>query len=132
MSVPVPLLRLRAAVDERGACGYLLTVSDDGSPHAVHTPLRWEEATLVADVGKRTAANAAARPSVSLLFPVRGEGDYSLIVDGTAAVASSDGEQRVRITPTRAVLHRPAVVTDSSSSCTADCIPLLPASTKRP
>ena len=132
MSVPVPLLRLRAAVEERGASGYLLTVCEDGSPHAVHTPLRWEGESLVADVGKRSAANAAARPSVSLLFPVRAEGDYSLIVDGTATVASSDGGQRVRVTPTRAVLHRSAVVSDPSSPCTADCVPLLPASSKQP
>ena len=132
MSVPVPLSGLRAAVEERGASGYLLTVSDDASPHAVHTPVRWEDDVIVTDVGKRSAANAAARPSVSLLFPVRDEGDYSLIVDGTAAVASSDGGQRVRITPTRAVLHRPAVVPDPSSSCTADCVPLLPATSKRP
>ena len=39
MSIPVPLLRLRAAMEERGAAGYLLTVSDDGVPHAVHVPV---------------------------------------------------------------------------------------------
>ena len=132
MSVPVPLLRLRAAVEERGVSGYLLTVSDDGSPHAVHAPVRWEGDVIVLDVGRRSAANAGARSSVSLLFPVRAEGDYSLIVDGTAAVASGDGGQRVRVMPTRAVLHRPAVVSDPSSSCTADCVPLLPAGSKLP
>jgi hypothetical protein len=132
MSVPVPLQRLRAAVEERGASGYLLTVCDDGSPHAVHAPVHWEGDAIVVDVGKRSAANATARSSVSLLFPVRAEGDYSLIVDGTAAPASSDGDQRVRVTPTRAVLHRPAVVPDPSSSCTADCVPLLPATPKLP
>ena len=132
MSVPIPMLRLRAAVEERGTSGYLITVCDDGSPHAVHAPVRWDDDVLVADVGKRSAANATARPSVSLLFPVRSEGDYSLIVDGTAAVASSDGGHRVRVTPTRAVLHRSPVVSDPSSVCTADCVPLLPATSKRP
>jgi hypothetical protein len=132
MSIPVPLLRLRAAIEERGASGYLLTVCDDASPHAVHAPVRWEGEVIVADVGKRSAANAVARPSVSLLFPVRDDGDYSLIVDGTAAVTPDDGGQRVRVTPTRAVLHRPAIVSDPSSSCTADCVPLLPATSKRP
>ena len=130
MSVPVPLLGLRAAVEERGPSAYLLTVSDDGTPHAVHAPVRWEDETIVVDVGKRSAANAAARPSVSLLFAVRAEGDYSLIADGTAVVASSDGGRHVRVTPTRAVLHRPAVVSDPSSSCSADCVPLLPATSK--
>src|ERR1043166_466237 len=132
MSVPIPLLRLRAAIEERGASGYLLTVCDDGSPHAVHAPVRWEADAIVADVGKRSAANAAARPSVSLLFPVRAESDYSLIVDGTAAVTPGDGDQRVRVVPTRAVLHRPAVAPDPSSSCTADCVPLLAPTSKRP
>ena len=130
MSVPVPLLRLRAAIEERGASGYLLTVSDDASPHAVHAPVRWDGDVIVADVGKRSAANAVARPAVSLLFPVRGEGDYSLIVDGTAVVATGDGGGRVCITPTRAVLHRPAVVPDPESPCAADCVPLLPVSSK--
>lgn len=132
MSVPVPLQRLRAAVEERGTSGYLLTVSEDGSPHAVHAPVHWEDDVIVAEVGKRSAANAGARPSVSLLFPVRAEGDYSLIVDGTAAVGSDESRRTVRITPTHAVLHRPAVAPDPSSSCAADCVPLLPATSKRP
>jgi hypothetical protein len=131
MSIPVPLQRLRAAVDERVASAYLLTVGDDGSPHAVHAPVRWEGDVIVADVGRRSAANATARPSVSLLFPVRTDGDYSLIVDGTAAVASREGGHRVRIAPVRAVLHRPAAVPDPTSSCAADCVPLLPSTRER-
>jgi len=131
MSVPVPLQRLRSAVDERGPSGYVLTVCEDGSPHAVHAPVRWDGDVIVAEVGRRSAANAAARPSVSLLFPVRNAGDYSLIVDGTAVVASSEDGHRLRVAPTRAVLHRPAAAPDTSSSCTADCVPLLPPSPKR-
>lgn len=130
MSVPVSLLHLRAAVEERGASGYLLTVCDDGSPHAVHVPLLWEDDVMVADVGRRSAANVAARPAVALLFPVRAEGDYSLIVDGTAAVVASDRGPRVRVTPTRAVLHRPAVAAEPAASCSADCVPLLPVTAK--
>jgi hypothetical protein len=127
MSILVPLQRLQSAIAERGLSAYLLTVSADGTPHAVHTPLRWEGEVLVADVGKRSAANAGARPSVSLLFPVRSDGDYSLIVDGTATVTPGESWQRVGITPTKAVLHRPAVAVDPTSSCGADCVPLLPA-----
>jgi len=131
MSIPVPLDRLRAAVEERGARAYLLTVSDDASPHAVHVSIGWEGDVLVADVGRRSAANAAARPSVSLLFPLRTDGEYSLIVDGTGTVARNDGIQRIRVTPTRAVLHRPAAAPDPTSSCTADCVPLLPGPRER-
>ena len=126
MSIPVPLQRLRAALDERGPTAYLLTVSDDEGPHAVHVPVRWDGDVLIADVGKRTAANVLARPSVSLLHPVRSEGDYSLIVDGTAAVATHEDGHRLRITPTKAVLHRPAAAPDPASTCVADCVPLLP------
>ena len=87
MSIPVPLDTLRAALRERGGSAYLLTVADDARPHAVHVPVGWEDDVLAVDVGKRSAANAAARPSVSLLYPVASDGDYSLIVDGTAVVA---------------------------------------------
>lgn len=126
MSIPVPLERLRAALEERGGNAYLLTVSDDARPHAVDGPVAWEGDRLAADVGKRSAANAAARPGVSLLYPVRADGDYSLIVDGTAAVEEREGGHRLLITPTKAVLHRPAAAPDPSSPCGADCVPLLP------
>jgi len=127
MSIPVPLERLRAALEERGPRAYLLTVSDDGRPHAVHCPAGWEGDGVRVTVGRRSAANAAARPAVSLLYPLRTDGDYSLIVDGTAVV---EGEDRLRITPTRAVLHRAAAASDQTSACGADCVPLLPETTK--
>jgi hypothetical protein len=125
MSILIPLDRLRAALEERDGLAYVLTVSDDGRPHVVHGAIRWEGDTLAADVGGRSAANAAARPSVSLLCPVRSDGDYSLIVDGHAAVVSHENRQRLLVTPTKAVLHRPARTPDPSSACGADCVPLL-------
>ena len=60
MTIPVALEGLRAALAERGGTAYLLTVSDDGGPHAVSRPLRWEADALAADVGTRTAANAGS------------------------------------------------------------------------
>jgi hypothetical protein len=126
MSIPVPLEGLRAALKERDGRAYVLTVSDDALPHAVHVAVRWEGDVLTATVGKRSAANAAARPGVSLLYPVRSEGDYSLIIDGTAVVESDDNAPRLLITPTRAVLHRPAAAPTPASPCAADCVPILP------
>lgn len=126
MSVPVPLEGLRAALEERGGSAYVLTVSDDARPHAVHVSVRWEGDVLAAEVGKRSAANAATRAAVSLLYPVRADGDYSLIVDGTAVVAPGENGQRLLITPTKAILHRPAAVPDPAAPCAADCVPLLP------
>ena len=128
MSIPVPLDRLRAEIAERGEGAYLLTVADDARPHAVHVAVRWDGDVLVAEVGKRSAANAAARSAVSLLYPLRAAGDYSLIVDGTATVSPDGG--RVSVTPTKAVLHRPAAVVDADAACGADCVPLLRTSAK--
>jgi Pyridoxamine 5'-phosphate oxidase len=125
MSIPVSLDRLRSALEERGTSAYVLTVSDEGLPHVVHSAVRWEGDVLTASVGRRSAANAAARPTVSLLYPVRSDADYSLIVDGTAAVMPDDDGHRLRITPTKAVLHRPAPSPNPSSVCGADCVPLL-------
>jgi len=123
MSIPVPLDRLREEIRERGEHAYVLTVSDDMRPHAVHAPVRWQGDALAAEVGKRSVTNAAARPSVSLLYPLRTPDDYSLILDGTAAVEGG----HLHITPTRAVLHRPAREPDPQSACGADCVPILPA-----
>lgn len=124
MSIPVPLDRLRAALAERPSAAYLLTVSDDGSPHAVHVAVAWDGERLASAVGKRSAANATARPAVSLLYPVRHDGDYSLIVDGVATVATDDGGARVLVAPSKGILHRPAAIPDPSASCAADCVPL--------
>lgn len=126
MSIPVSLEGLRGALAERPAGAYLLTVTDDGRPHAVHVAVEWDGDRLAVAVGKRSAANAAARPSVSLLFPLRTDGDYSLIVDGTASSAAGGAEPRVLITPGKAVLHRAAAVPDPAAPCAADCVPLLP------
>jgi hypothetical protein len=132
MSIPVGLAQLQAACAERGEHAYVLTVADDGRPHAVHAPVVWTGDVLAAEVGRRTASNATARPSVSLLYPVRSDDDYSLIVDGIATVASTGDRQQLLVTPTRGVLHRPAPAPDpSASACAADCLPLFPPPTRR-
>jgi hypothetical protein len=132
MSVPIPLERLRTALAERAETAYVLTVSEDGRPHAVHAPVRWEGDVLAARVGRRSAANATARPFVSLLYPVRSDGDYSLIVDGSATVRSTGDGDVLLVTPVKAVLHRPATApAPARAGCEADCVPLL-SSTARP
>jgi hypothetical protein len=49
MSIPVSLDRLRAACEERAPSAYVLTVSEDGRPHAVHGPVCWEGAVVAAE-----------------------------------------------------------------------------------
>jgi Pyridoxamine 5'-phosphate oxidase len=124
MNVDV-LHRLGEAVAERGPGAYVLTVSSDGRPHAVYLDVVWSDGHLVAEVGNSTAANAKARPEISLLFPIRAAGDYSFFVDGRATVEASGGVNRLILLPTRAVFHRPGPAPDPASSCAADCLPVL-------
>ena len=128
MNVDVALDRLKAAIDKRGTGAYVITVSNDARPHAVYLDLGWEDGRLVAEgIGATTAANATARPNISLLFPVKADADYTLFVDGPAVVESTGDARRLVVTPARAVFHRPGPSSDPSSSCTSDCMPILQA-----
>jgi len=122
MSVKVELDEVRDQVAACGSCAYLLTVADDGRPHAVSLVVGWENDALVGgDVGHRTAANAQRAPGVSLLWPVSGREGYALIVDGTAEVEPDGDRARVRVTPTGAVLH----VTPEGKGKGPGCVPVL-------
>jgi hypothetical protein len=124
MSIPVALEQLQNETRRFALAPYLLTVGDDARAHAVAVTATWEDAALAMDVGKRSASNATARPQVSLLWPPNEPGGYSLIVDGTASQSGGDG--RIAVTPTRAVLHRPAATPDAAKpGCSADCVPIL-------
>ncbi len=120
MSVAVSLGALGGQVEQFGAWPYVLTVGDDGHPHAVSVEMAWDGSVFRGSGGRGTMANAAARSdAVTLLWPPFEPGGYSLIVDGTVAVA--DGV--LAFTPTTAVLHRTGPPReDSPASCTSDCI----------
>ncbi|MFC6238065.1 pyridoxamine 5'-phosphate oxidase family protein [Longivirga aurantiaca] len=107
MSIAVPLEDLAAKLADY-PWGYLVTVRDDGRAQSLAVPTVVEGGTLVATVGRRTAENAVARPGVTLAFPGASGADYSLIVDGDAHV---EGD-RMEVTPTWAVMHRPALAGD--------------------
>lgn len=104
MSIAVPLDELAGHLVSF-PWGYLVTVRDDGRAQSLAVPTQFVDGTLVATVGRGTTANATARPNVTLLFPGPTGEDFSLIVDGNAVV--TDG--RIAISPTWAVLHRPAL-----------------------
>jgi hypothetical protein len=122
MSIPVGLDELAAQIAVFGSTPYLLTVSDEARAHAVSVAVSWANGGLTCSVGRRTAANAASRPDVSLLWPPHEPAGYSLIVDGLAEPAAAPGAVTVR--PQRAVLHRSAASPDPDSSCTSDCVPI--------
>ncbi len=107
MSVVVSLAELPAAIERQIGWCYLLTVSDQGSARAVAIAPVWDHDSqaLTAEVGRRTADNAAARASVSMVWPPADAHGYSLIVDGTVQVH----DVTITFTPTSAVMHRPAI-----------------------
>ncbi len=119
MSVPVPTAALADRIDAYGAVAYVLTVDADGRPHSVSVPVVLEGDELVSQVGRTTAANAAARPTVTYLWPPTAhDPSYALIVDGVATVATDDdGTGVLRVAPTRAVQHRQADADPTGPSC---------------
>jgi hypothetical protein len=88
--------------------GYFTTVGDDGRAHLLAVPTDWRDGALHLDVGRGSRANATVRPHVTLAFPGADGMGYSLIVDGVAEVR----DEHVTVTPTWAVLHRPALRDD--------------------
>jgi hypothetical protein len=105
MSIKVELGEMQSVVEGQAPFAYLLTVSENSAVHLVALVPAIGDGEITCEAGKTSCANAAARSRVSLLWPPGAPGDYSLIVDGDASVKGSI----VRITPTRAVRHRPAV-----------------------
>jgi hypothetical protein len=131
MSISVETDRLRDAISDTDRVPYLLTVADDGRPHSVTVSFSWRGDELVVPVGNRTLANARERALVSLLWPPREPGGYSLIVDATVteSTGTGEGDNAIALLPTRAVLHRPAgnAGPAAAGSCDSDCIPLIEA-----
>jgi hypothetical protein len=124
MSTQVDVGKLAEQVANYGYA-YVMTVGDSGRVHAVAVhPTVSDGAVVVAEAGTRTLRNAAARPAISLVWPPAADGGYSLIVDGDAHL--DDGI--LSVVPTRAVLHRAALVMAGAvaddDACRADCIEL--------
>lgn len=107
MSIAVPLEELADRLEEY-PWGYLVTVRDDGRAQTLAVRTQFVDGVLVASVGRGTAANVAARPNVTLAFPGADGAAFSLIVDGDARLF----DDHVEVTPTWAVLHRPALGRD--------------------
>ena len=122
MSVQVSLDKLAEQLARYGTSAFLLTVGDDGRPHSVAVEIAWSGSEFALKTGRSSTANLAARPLVSLLWPAPEAGGYSLIVDGDGAI----GTTGVTVTPTRAVLHRPATPEAIlKPGCGGDCVPLV-------
>ncbi|MEW6475931.1 MAG: pyridoxamine 5'-phosphate oxidase family protein [Actinomycetota bacterium] len=106
MSIKVELDGVREQVAACGPYAYLMTVSDDGRPHAVSLRVEWDGDELVGAPGPRTVANAERSPEVSLLWPVSGRDGFALFVNGRAEVRVDGDATKVAVKPTSAVLHK--------------------------
>ena len=123
MSIPVELSKLADAM-ARYRFAYLMTASANGAPRAIAVVPELQGGELIVhSTGRRTRENVQRQSAVGLVWPPQSESDYSLIVDGTATVT---GEQ-LHITPTGAVLHRPAPSAQANKApggCASDCVKL--------
>jgi hypothetical protein len=103
--------RLAAALSDYHAA-YLITVDDEYQVHTVDVePELDDQVITVGLVGGTTRRNIDRRTAVTLLWPPHERGGYSLIVDGTCQLDGGDAGDdtaTLRVTPTRALLHRKA------------------------
>jgi predicted enzyme related to lactoylglutathione lyase len=122
MSVKVDLDRLADALGDF-TFAYLVTVGDDYRAHTVAvTPELIDGILDIGPVGNSTRRNATQHGDVTVTWPPREPGGYTLIVDGRAELSDTS----MKVTPSRAVLHRPASPDSpaSTTGCLHDCVPL--------
>lgn len=120
--------RLAAALNNY-RFAYLVTVDDEYRVHTVTVEPELRDGVLsVGLIRGRTRNNVENRSDVTLLWPPREPGDYSLIVDGQARVteAADRGDDTVQlaVVPARALLHRNAdpAIPGSARGCLHDCV----------
>lgn len=118
MSVRVELDGLWAKIGEFGARAYLVTVTDEATPHVVSVVVDRVDDHLAVGAGRQTRANLDSHPTLTLLWPPAIDPAYSLVVDGRF-VADIDDGQRISIEATSAVLHRVTGVEGDGPNCVA-------------
>jgi hypothetical protein len=122
MSVRVDLNQLATVLDDF-AFAYLVTVDDSYHAHTVAVePVLADGVIDVGSVGNSTRRNVADHVDVTLVWPPREPGGYTLIVDGRGEPSDS----ALHIVPSRAVLHRRAAPDSpaNATGCLHDCVPI--------
>ena len=122
MSVKVDLDQLAGALADF-TFAYLITVGDDYRAHTVAVaPVLSDGVIGVGSIGNTTRKNVGQHDGVTLVWPPRQPGGYTLIVDGLGRVT----DDALTVKPTRAVLHRPAApdAPATNPGCLHDCVPL--------
>lgn len=107
-----------------GDLAFCMTVTAEARPHVGPVRVEVVDSELLVRVlpGSRTERNVSVHETVCLHWPGTDATDgYSLIVDGPAALDADEFETRLRITPTKAVLHRLGEPGEQTTACGHDC-----------
>jgi hypothetical protein len=109
MSVRVELEKLLEVASGFGTVPMLLTTDPDGRPRAAAVSLTWDATSARVRAGRKSVANAADRPLVSLLWPAPPGERFALLVDGTVSEVRSDDDPRtggfVTVAASGGILH---------------------------
>lgn len=109
MTEKVELDQLLEVAAGFGTVPMLLSVDPDGRPRASAVSVTWDGTTARVRAGRRSVANAAERPLVSLLWPAPPGERFALFVDGEATATEPDADPReggyVVLTALGAMLH---------------------------
>jgi hypothetical protein len=115
MSLRVELERLLEVAAGYDTVPMLLTVDDDGRPRAAAVTVTWDGVHAMVSAGRRSVANAAARPLVSLLWPAPAGERFALLVDGEVVTtevttpvdegSGKGGAGTVAVRATSGILH---------------------------
>jgi hypothetical protein len=118
-----PTLPQLAETLARYRFAYLVTIGNDARTHVVPVhPVFAGNILSVHGLGRKTQAHMTTQRLVTLVWPPTDPSDYSLIIDGVGAL----GDDELAVTPTRAVLHRPAQrqIPTTGQGCQSDCVEL--------
>jgi hypothetical protein len=107
------MTELREQLDAYGPAAHLVTVGEGGRPHVVSVEVEVDGDRLRTSAGRTTTGNAAANPSVTLVWAAPPGEAYSLLVDGRAEV----GDDLLTVSPSRAVRHRVVTAAGDGPSC---------------
>ncbi len=109
MSIKVELPQLLEVAGGFGTTPMLLTADEDGRPRASAVSVTWDGVVARVRAGRRSVANAAVRPLVSLLWPAPAGERFALLVDGTVEATEPDEDPKeggfVTLRATSGILH---------------------------
>jgi hypothetical protein len=111
---------VRRLIGEFGSRATLVTVTESLCPHIVSAMIGLDGDRLVADVGARTRSNVVDRPGLTLVWNPIGDGEYQLILDGTAehiGEPNHDDVSTLRIAVVGGILHRLAGLPEGPPTC---------------